>query len=82
VRDVGVCDLVGDLLAAPGATNDVGTPQDSEVLGDQGLRHVQTLDELVDAEWAFGVQGDDDGDTHRGREGLEQGTACFDGRPV
>jgi hypothetical protein len=57
VGDVVVGDLVRDLLAAADAVDDVGRPEDTQVLGDEGLAGAEQVDELVDAEGTARVEG-------------------------
>lgn len=60
VGDVVVGEGVGDLPAPALGPNHVAGPQHPEVLGDEGLRHAQRVDQLMDAAGAT-VEVTDDG---------------------
>jgi len=71
VSDVTVDEGVHGVSTVAFGADQPGVPQDAKVLRDERLAHVQTIDQLpYDARSL--VQFDDDGQTRRGGEHLEQ----------
>ena len=73
-HDVGqmvIDEVVFDLAAAAFADHHPGGLEDAQMLADQGLRHVEGIDEFMDAT-ARGVQLQHDGDPHGGGQCAQQ----------
>jgi hypothetical protein len=75
VGDVVVRQVVDGLFAPSGAGNKSDAPQHTQVLRGEGLRHVESVDELVDAARTL-RQLEDDGEAE-GRPERSQEFACL-----
>ena len=71
VGDVIVRQAVDRLFAPSGSGHKPGAPQHSQVLRGEGLRHVESVDELVDASRAL-RQLEDDGEAVGGPESSQE----------
>lgn len=71
VGDVIVRQAVDGLFAPSGSGHKPGAPQHSQVLRGEGLRHVESVDELVDAARTL-RQLEDDGEAVRRSESSQE----------